>query len=88
MGYAIFAMALGICACALLRRVLPALAVTLVGFTALRVLTAWLRLYYMTPVTAYYKLTTGFTPIGSYLQVSQGVVGPNGQPPTACRWFW
>ena len=82
-GYAIFAMALGICAGLLLRRTLPAIAVTLAGFTALRVLTSWLRLYYMTPVTVYYKLTTGFTPIGSYLQVSQGVVGPNGLPPTA-----
>jgi hypothetical protein len=82
-GYAIFAMALGICAGALLRRTLPAIAVTLAGFVALRVLTSWLRLNYMTPVTVYYKLTAGFTPSGSYLQVSQGVVGPNGQPPTA-----
>jgi hypothetical protein len=55
-GYAIFAMALGICAGTLLRRALPALAVTLAGFAALRVLTTWLRPHYMTPVTAYYKL--------------------------------
>jgi hypothetical protein len=82
-SYAIFAMALGICAGLLLRRTLPALAVTLAGFTALRVLTSWLRLYYMTPVTVYYKLTANFPASGSYLQVSQGVVGPNGQPPTA-----
>jgi hypothetical protein len=82
-GYAIFAMALGICAGALLRRVLPALAVTLAGFTALRVLTSWLRLHYMTPVAVYYKLTANFPANGSYLDVSHGVVGPNGQPPTA-----
>jgi len=84
-GYAIFAMALGICAGTLLRRTLPALAVTLAGFTALRLLTAlWLRLHYMTPVTVYYKLTAAaFTPIGSYLGISQGWVGPNGQPPVA-----
>ena len=80
-GYAVFAMALGICAGTLLRRTLPALAVTLVGFAALRVLTTWLRPHYMTPVTAYYKLTAAFTPTGSYLGISQGWIGPNGQPP-------
>ena len=56
-SYAIFAMALGICAGALLRRTLPALAVTLAGFAGVRVLIAqWLRLHYMTPVTVHYKL--------------------------------
>ena len=61
-GYAVFAMALGICAGALLRRTLPALAVTLAGFVALRALIAlWLRLHYMTPVTVYYKLTAPLT---------------------------
>jgi hypothetical protein len=81
-GYAVFAMALGICAGTLLRRTLPALAVTLAGFTGLRAVTAlWLRLHYMTPVTVYYKLTAPFVPAGSYLGVSQGIVGPKGQPP-------
>jgi hypothetical protein len=80
-GYAIFAMALGICAGTLLRRTLPALGITLAGFGAVRVVIAlWLRLYYMTPVTVYYKLTAPFTPAGSYLAVSQGVVGANGKP--------
>ena len=80
----LFAMALGICAGALLRRTVPALAVTLAGFAGLRALTAlWLRPRYMTPVTAYYKLTAPFTPAGSYLGVSQGVVGANGKPLTA-----
>jgi mannose/fructose/N-acetylgalactosamine-specific phosphotransferase system component IIC len=75
-GYAIFAMALGICAGTLLRRALPALAVTLAGFAALRVLTTWLRPHYMTPVTAYYKLTAAaFSPAGPYLGISHG--GPN-----------
>ena len=83
-GYAIFAMALGICAGALLRRTVPALAVTLAGFAALRLVTAlWLRLHYMTPVTVYYKLTAPFTPAGSYLAVSQGVVVANGNPPAS-----
>jgi hypothetical protein len=81
-GYAVFAMALGICAGTLLRRTLPALAVTLAGFAALRALTAlWLRLHYMTAVTVYYKLTAPFTPAGSYLAISQGWTGPNGRPP-------
>jgi len=83
-GYAIFAMALGICAGTLLRRTLPALGITLAGFGAVRLVTAlWLRPHYMTPVTVYYKLPAPFTPTGSYLAVSQGVVGANGIPPTA-----
>ena len=83
-GYAIFAMALGICAGMLLRRTLPALAVTLAGFAALRAATSqWLRLHYMTPVTVYYKLTAPFVPAGSYLGISQGVVGANGKPPVS-----
>jgi len=83
-GYAIFAMALGICAGALLRRTLPALAVTLAGFGAVRALIAlWLRLHYLTPVTVHYKLTAPFTPAGSYLAVSQGVIGANGNPPAS-----
>jgi hypothetical protein len=81
-GYAVFAMALGICAGTLLRRTLPALAVTLAGFTGLRALTAlWLRPHYMTPVTVYYKITAAFTPTGSYLGIGQGWIGSNGQPP-------
>jgi len=82
-GYAIFAMALGICAGVLLRRTLPAIAVTLAGFAGARVLFAqWVRLHYMTPVTVYYKLTGSWAPKGSYLSVSQGIVGPDGRPPT------
>jgi hypothetical protein len=82
-AYAVFAMALGICVGVLLRRTIPAIAVTLAGFTALRVLTSWLRPHYMTPVTAYYNLMAQWPASGSYLQVSQGVVGPNGQPLSA-----
>jgi hypothetical protein len=83
-GYAIFAMALGIAAGALLRRTLPALAVTLAGFAGLRaVIALWLRPRFMTPVTMYYKLTAPLTPAGSYLAVSQGILGPNGKPPAA-----
>jgi ABC-type transport system involved in multi-copper enzyme maturation permease subunit len=80
-GYAIFAMALGICAGTLLRRTLPALAITLAGFAGIRLVIATsLRLRYMTPVTVYYKLTAPFTPPGSYLPVANGFVAPDGKP--------
>lgn len=80
-GYAIFAVALGVCAGALLRRTLPALAVTLAGFVGIRELIAlWLRLHYMTPLTMFYNLTAS-PPNGSYLTVSQGIIGPDGKPP-------
>ena len=83
-GYALFAMALGICAGLLLRRAIPAMAVTLAGFAAVRVLISqWLRLHYMTPVTVYYNLAGNWSPTGAYLGVSQGIVGPNGQAPPA-----
>jgi hypothetical protein len=79
-SYAIFAMALGICAGTLLRRSLPAIAVTLAGFVGIRALVSqWLRLHYMTPIYVSYKLTSNFTPPGAYLGVSQGILGPNGK---------
>jgi ABC-type transport system involved in multi-copper enzyme maturation permease subunit len=80
-GYAIFAMALGICAGTLLRRTLPALGTTLAGFAGVRLAVAlWLRLHYMTPVVVFYKLKAPFTPPGSYLPVTNGFVGPDGKP--------
>jgi hypothetical protein len=79
-AYSLFAVALGIAAGALLRRVLPAIAVTLAGFIAVRVAVAlWLRHHYLSPVTVFYKVTSGFTPPGSYWSLASGVVGPNGQ---------
>ena len=79
-GYAVFAMALGICAGVLLRRTLPAMAVTLAGFLAVRVVIAlWLRPHYLSAVTATYNLFRGYTPRGSYWQLAQGVRAPNGQ---------
>jgi hypothetical protein len=79
-SYSLFALALGIAAGALLRRVLPAMVVTLAGFMAVRALVALLaRPHYMTPVTAYYKVTSGFTPPGAYWQLTSGLLGPNGQ---------
>ena len=79
-GYALFAVALGIAAGTLLRRTLPAMAVTLAVFIAVRVVIAQVvRPHYMTAVTKIYSLGTGYIPRGSYLQLSQGVLGPKGQ---------
>jgi hypothetical protein len=78
-AYSLFAMALGIAAGTLLRRVLPAIAVTLAGFIAVRtVIALLLRPHYMSPVTMYYKVTSGFTPPGSFWKIASGAVGPNG----------
>jgi len=80
-AYSVFAMALGIAAGTVLRRTLPAMAVTLGGFIAVRaVIALWLRPHYMSAATVFYKVTGGYTPPGSYWQVAQGVIGPNGQP--------
>ena len=79
-AYALFAMALGICAGTLLRRTLPALAVTLAGFIVVRAaVTLWLRPHYMSAITVTYNLLRSFTPAGSYWQIGQGVLGPHGQ---------
>ena len=79
-AYSLFAVALGIAAGALLRRILPAMVVTLAGFITVRALiTLLLRLHYLSPVTVYYNVTRGFTPPGAFWQIAQGIVGPNGQ---------
>ena len=78
-GYAVFATALGIAAGALLRRTLVAIAVTLGGFVGVRlVITEVVRQHYMAAVTAYYKLTAGFSPAGSAWVVSEGVIDKSG----------
>ena len=80
-SYALFATALGICAGALLRRTLPAMAVTLAGFIAVRAaVTLWLRPHYMSATTVTHSVLSGYTPAGSYWQLTQGVLGPQGQP--------
>lgn len=79
-GYTVFAMALGICAGAVLRRVVPAIAVTLVGFIAVRfVIFSWLRARFISPVTTVYALTRHFAPGGAW-QLDSGYAGPAGQP--------
>jgi hypothetical protein len=79
-AYSLFAVALGITAGALVRRVLPAIAVTLASFIAVRVVvTLLLRPHYMSAVTVFYKATSGFTPPGAFWQIGSGILGPNGQ---------
>jgi hypothetical protein len=79
-GYAVFAMALGITAGTVARRTLPAVAVALGGFIALRLLIADLvRPHYLTAVTTYYNVAGSFTPRGSAWLFSQGAVSRTGQ---------
>jgi hypothetical protein len=79
-AYSLFAVALGIAAGALTRRVLPAMAVTLAGFIGVRAAVAlWLRPHYMSAITVFSKVTSGFTPPGAYWQLASGVIAPNGQ---------
>jgi hypothetical protein len=79
-GYAVFAVALGIAAGTLIGRSLPALAVTGGVFLAIRlVVTYWVRVHYMPAVTTIYSVTQAFTPKGAYWPLAQGVVLPGGQ---------
>jgi hypothetical protein len=79
-GYAVFAVALGIAAGAVLRRTLPAIAVTLAGFIAVRaVIFILLRSHFMTAVTSYFPVGQTFS-AGSAWQLASGYVGANGQP--------
>jgi hypothetical protein len=96
-AYAVFAVALGIAAGALLRRVLPAMAATFTVFTSLRFLIAeYARPHYLAPVSRSFPPFTGngAAPHGS-LVLSNATLGPDGhnytaglgiqQVPAACR---
>ena len=79
-AYAVFAMALGICAGALIRRTVPAMAVTLGGFIAGRLaVTLWVRSHYLSPVTVVRGLLAPIRLTGSYWLLSQGTRNPAGQ---------
>jgi hypothetical protein len=79
-GYALFAVALGIAAGAALRRTLPAMALTIAGFIAVRaVIYELVRPHYMSAITRVYSLSGTFIPGGASWQVAQGVVSPSGQ---------
>lgn len=79
-GYALFAVALGIAAGTLIGRSLPALAVTGGVFLAIRLaVTYWVRVHYMPAVTTIYSVTRNFTPKGAFWPLTGGVVLPGGQ---------
>jgi hypothetical protein len=90
-GYALFAVALGIAAGALLRRTLPALAVTIGGYAAVRIVIAeYLRPHYLTALHRAYPLSLARQlPAlrGSYLLISRGVAGPGGSVPGSAARF-
>ena len=80
-AYSLFAMALGITAGTLIRRVLPALGVTLFGYFGVRLIfMGWIRQHYMTPVTVDYSIAaqTPYQPTGAFWQLAQGFLGPHG----------
>jgi len=84
MGYAVFAVALGIAAGTLIGRSLPALAVTGGVFLAIRLaVTYWVRVHYMPAVTTIYSVTQNFTPKGAYWPLAGGTVLPGGQLSTS-----
>jgi ABC-type transport system involved in multi-copper enzyme maturation permease subunit len=79
-GYAVFAVALGIAAGTLIGRSLPALAVTAGVFLAVRLaVTYWVRVHFMPAVTTIYSVTQSFPPKGASWQLATGVVLPGGQ---------
>jgi hypothetical protein len=78
-AYAVFGVALGIAAGALLRRTLPAIAVTLAAFVGVRVLVAqFFRAHYLTPVTTYYSLTSNWQPASGSWLLGSGLVNKAG----------
>ena len=80
-GYAVFAMALGITAGALVRRTLPAVGITLAGFIAVRfVLFSWLRPHFISAVTTYFPLNRAVPVAGSSWRLAAGYVGACDRP--------
>lgn len=94
-GYSLFAVALGIAAGALVRRTVPALAVTVGVFASLRIAITYLvRPHYMRPLTTTFNPAHPFGPAGAAWQLAEGTISPAGQTlsggariyiPSACR---
>ena len=84
-GYAVFAVALGLAMGTLLRRTLPAMAITVGVFTFLRLVIGQdFRSRYITAITKTFTfLHRPPLPTGSYWLVSGGVVGPGAQIPSS-----
>jgi len=78
-SYALFAFALGATTGLLFRRTLPAMAVTLAGFIAVRVVVAeWIRPHFMSPVTEAVRLNPNS---GWGINQSSGVLSVTANPP-------
>ena len=78
-AYALFAFALGATTGLLFRRTLPAMAVTLAGFIAARVVVAeWIRPHFMSPVTEAVRLDPNS---GWGISQSSGVLSVSANPP-------
>jgi hypothetical protein len=79
-AYALFAVALGIAVGSVVRRVLPAIAVTLATYAGVRALVAlYLRPHYLAPTTKVFSVASnGGAPKGSWV-ISSGILGPQGQ---------
>jgi hypothetical protein len=78
-GYALFAVALGIAAGTFVRRVVPAIGITLAGYVAVRaVIDLWVRPHFMGAITQVYAMTGTWAPTGSAWQLAAGVVTPGG----------
>lgn len=83
-GYAVFAMALGITAGALIKRTIPAIAVTLGGFIGLRVFfDDSIRPHLMPPVTIITSLASTWSPSGISWGLSGGIINAAGQVVTS-----
>lgn len=96
-AYSLFAVALGIAAGSIIKRLLPALAVTLGCFVAVRIAVAiYLRPRFISPVTQLTSIagSKGGAPAGAWV-ISSALTGPKGQNlghsvslgtiPSACR---
>jgi hypothetical protein len=78
-AYAVFAVALGIAVGSLVRRVLPAIAVTLGVFVAVRVAVGvYLRPHLLTPLTQTFALGGPSGPPPGSWEISSGLLGPGG----------
>jgi hypothetical protein len=94
-AYSVFAVALGIAAGSMFRRVLPAIATTFAIFTAVRVVIVYARPHYMSPIARLASFVQG-PPAGSWI-LANVTIGPKGQnygsisyptsdqAPAACR---
>jgi hypothetical protein len=86
-GYAVFAVALGVLAGAILRRLLPALAATLAGFLVVRFAVDYLlRPHYLKPLTNVVPFTGGDEKLhGSAWTISRMYIDPSGHASRSIR---